>query len=233
VVRGPCWNDHFHDLGRLVAVTGLCSPAPLLVLRWLWRLFLWFQFLGREAKLDVQLSPTHLDEAGGLGFVGEAQRFFGVLLFAYSLAITGVLANEIVYDKVPLTHFAPAIAVYVVAALLLLLGPLMVFTGRLLKTKRRGLHQYGTLATSYTGSFQRKWISGENPDHEPLLGTGDIQSLADLGNSYAMIKKVGGLPLDPRTLIHLTIASLLPMTPLLLTVMPLKEVLKLVLKVLL
>ena len=71
----------------------------------------------------------------------------GVLLFAYSVAITGVLAKEIVYDKVPLTHFAPAIAVYVVAALLILLGTLMVFTGRLLKTKRRGLHQYGTLAT--------------------------------------------------------------------------------------
>jgi hypothetical protein len=212
----------------------VCTPLfQFLLLRWLWRLFLWFQFLARISKLDVQLFPTHPDEAGGLGFVGEAQRFFGILLFAYSLALTGVLANDIVYDKVPLTRFAPAIVMYVVVALLLLLGPLVVFTGRLLKTKRHGLHQYGTLATSYTGSFQKKWIRNDNLDHEPLLGTGDIQSLADLGNSYALIRKMGALPIDPRTLVHLTLASLLPMTPLLLTVMPLKEVLKLLFKVLL
>jgi hypothetical protein len=211
----------------------VCAPLfQFLLLRWLWRLFLWFQFLERISKLDVQLFPTHPDQAGGLGFVGEAQRFFGILLFAYSLAITGVLANEIVYDKVPLTKFAPAIAIYVVVALVLILGPLAVFAGRLLKTKRCGLYQYGTLATSYTGSFQKKWIRNEIPDREPLLGTSDIQSLADLGNSYAFIQHMGGLPINPRTPIHLALASLLPMTPLLLTVMPLKDVVKLLFKVL-
>jgi hypothetical protein len=134
----------------------VCAPLfQFLLLRWFWRLFLWFQFLGRICNLDLQLFPTHPDQAGGVGFVGETQRFFGILLFAYSIAITGVMANEIVYDKLPLIHFAPAIAVYVVIALLIILGPLAVFTGRLLKTKRLGLHQYGTLATSYTGSFQK------------------------------------------------------------------------------
>jgi hypothetical protein len=142
-----------------------CAPLfQFLLLRWLWRLFLWFQFLGRICKLDVQLFPTHPDHAGGLGFVGETQRFFGILLFAYSFAITGVMANEIVYDKVPLTHFAPSIGTYVVVALGFILGPLVIFTGRLLKTKRCGLHQYGTLATAYTGAFQKsgyatgRWI---------------------------------------------------------------------------
>jgi hypothetical protein len=202
------------------------------LLRWLWRLFLWFKFLGRICNLDVQLFPTHPDHAGGLGFVGEAQRFFGILLFAYSVAITGVMANEIVYDKVPLTYFAPSIATYVVVALGFILGPLVVFTGRLLKTKRCGLHQYGTLATAYTGAFQKKWIRNGTLDHESLLGTSDIQSLADLGNSYAFIEHMNGLPINPRTLIHLVLASLLPMTPLLLTVMPLKDVLKLLFKVL-
>jgi hypothetical protein len=210
----------------------VCAPLfQFLLLRWLWRLFLWFQFLGRICNLDLQLFPTHPDQAGGVGFVGETQRFFGILLFAYSIAITGVMANEIVYDKLPLIHFAPAIAVYVVIALLIILGPLAVFTGRLLKTKRLGLRQYGTLATSYTGSFQKKWIWHQAQDRDPLLGTSDIQSLADLGNSYAFIQHMNGLPIDPRTLIHLVVASLLPMTPLLLTVMSPKEVVKLVFKV--
>lgn len=142
--------------------------------------------------------------------------------YRHSAAITGVLANNIVYDKIPLVHFAPAIVIYAIIALLVLTLPLAVFTGKLLATKRLGLYRYGTLATEYTGSFQRKWIRGENPDREALLGTGDIQSLADLGNSYALIQRMNMLPVSPRSLIQLVIATLLPMVPLLLTVMPLK-----------
>lgn len=212
---------------------GFCVPLyQFLLLRWLWRLFLWFQFLGRVGNLDIQLFPTHPDQAGGLGFVGESQRFFGILLFAFSVGSAGVLAKGIVYDKTPLVNFAPSIVTYVVVALIIIVAPLVVFTGNLLKTKRIGLRQYGTLATAYTGSFHKKWIQHQNPDHDPLLGTGDIQSLADLGNSYSYVEKMKPLPIDPRTLVHLVIASLLPLTPLLLTVMPLKDILKLLLKVL-
>jgi hypothetical protein len=211
---------------------GFCVPFFwFLLLRWFWRFFLWFQFLGRVRTLDMQLFPTHPDEAGGLGFVGEAQRFFGIILFAYSLASAGVLAREIVYDHIPLATYAPAIATYVVFALVTVVGPLAVFAGVLLKTKRSGLRQYGTLATAYTGSFHWKWIKHQDPQHEPLLGTADIQSLADLGNSYGYIEKMKPLPVDLRTLLHLVIASLLPLTPLLLTIMPLKDLVKLLLKV--
>lgn len=212
---------------------GFCTPLmQFLCFRWLWRLFLWFQFLGSVRKLDLQLFPTHPDEAAGLGFVGEAQRFFGILLFAFSSAAAGVIANDVVYDKMPLKSFAPSIGTYVVLAVIIVLAPLLVFVGSLMKTKREGLHEYGALATAYTGEFHRKWIEGQNPAEEALLGTGDIQSLADLGNSYELVEKMKPIPIDPRTVLHLVAAGLLPMVPLLLTVMPLDELLKLVMKVL-
>jgi hypothetical protein len=214
-------------------LVGFCAPLfQFLGFRWLWRLFLWFQFLARVQRLDLQLFPTHPDHAGGLGFVGEAQRFFGILLFAFSVGSAGVLANSVLYDKVPLENFAPAIAAYVVVALIVVIAPLLVFTGLLMATKRAGLHEYGTLSTAYTGDFHKKWIDGENPAHEPLLGTADIQSLADLGNSYELVDKMKPIPIDPKTILHLIVASLLPMVPLLLTVMPLKDILKLLMKVL-
>jgi hypothetical protein len=119
-----------------------------------------------------------------------------------------------------------------VVAVVTIVGPLTVFAGVLLQTKRTGLHQYGTLATAYTGSFHQKWIKDQNPQREPLLGSSDIQSLADLGNSYGYVEKMKPLPVDLRTLLHLVVASLLPLTPLLLTVMPLKDIVKLVLKAL-
>lgn len=211
---------------------GFCAPLfQFLVCRWIYRLFLWFQFLHRVRGLDLRLYPTHPDEAGGLGFIGETQRFFGIILFALSLGSAGVIANDLVYGRIPLQKFYAAIVIYAVISVLVLVAPLGIFTDLLVKTKRQGLEQYGALATAYTGAFHRKWIQHINPDNEQLLGTGDIQSLADLGNSFAFVEKMKPLPIDLLTLLHLIIATLLPLTPLLLAVMPLKDLLKLILKV--
>jgi hypothetical protein len=211
-----------------------CVPfMQFILLRWLWRMFLWGQFLWRMSKLNLQLIPTHPDEAGGLGFSGEAHRFFSVILFAYSVGAAGVLANNIVYDKIPLSHFAPLIGAYVIVAVLIFLLPLCVFTPILVQTKRTGLYKYGSLATEYTSSFQKKWIETQPPREEALLGSGDIQSLADLGNSFSFIEKMGILPTDHRTPIAFAAACLIPMMPLLLTMMPLGELLGMLLKLVL
>jgi hypothetical protein len=209
-----------------------CVPLfQFLVYRWLWRLFIWFQFLSRVRSLNLQLYATHPDGAAGLGFIGEAQQFYGILVFAISIASAGVIANDVLYGGTPLQNFAPAIAAYVVSAVLIILGPLVLFSGILRRTKRQGLHYYGALATTYAGAFQRKWIEHQNSEGEPLLGTGDIQSLADLGNSYGFVEKMKPLPVDLRAVLHILVAGLLPMAPLLLTVMPLKDLLKLLFKV--
>jgi hypothetical protein len=211
----------------------ICVPLfQFLTLRWVYREFLWGQFLWRMSRLDLQLIPIHPDEAGGVAFVGGVQRFFGIVLFAYSTAVAGVLANEILYDHIPLKGFAASIAAYVLIAVAAVLAPLFVFTKSLVKTKKSGLYKYGALATEYTSAFQKKWVASQ-PPHENLLGTGDIQSLADLGNSFSFIEKMNGVPMSPRTPIHLAVACLLPLFPLLLTAMPLKEVVKLLLKVVL
>jgi hypothetical protein len=67
---------------------------------------------------------------------------------------------------------------YVVLVLFVLLGPLLVFSFRLLEVKRLGLLEYGTLANRYTRTFDRKWIRGETPEGESLIGSADIQSSA-------------------------------------------------------
>jgi hypothetical protein len=212
-------------------LVGFCAPfLNFLVLRWVWRLFLWGQFLWSMNKLDLQLFPPHPDESGGLGFVGRAQQFFGIILFGYSAATAGVLADAVIYDKVPLQHFAGPIVAYVVIAVGIVLAPLLVFAVRLHETKINGLYQYGTLATSYTSAFHHRWITRDPEASEPLLGTSDIQSLADLGNSFGFIRGMDDLPMNPRTPIHLALACLIPMAPLLLIVIPLKEMVKLLFK---
>jgi hypothetical protein len=113
-----------------------CVPLlHYLTLRWLWRLFLWAQFLWRMSRLDLKLNPLHPDGAGGLGFVGHTERYFGVLLFAFSFAVAGVLANAIVYDHLSLISLSPTIAIYVVIAVCIVLSPLLVFYKALVETK--------------------------------------------------------------------------------------------------
>jgi hypothetical protein len=208
-----------------------CSPLlNFLMLRWFWRLFLWGQFLSRMSKLDLQIFPPHPDEAGGLGFVGGTQQFFGVILFAYSAGMAGIIANGAIYDKIPLQEFAPTVAAYVIFVVVLILIPVAVFYPKMHQTRIKGIYQYSALATAYTSSFHRKWIHGENPEGEKLLGTADLQSLADLGNSFGFVVKMDHLPMNPRTPIRLALACLIPMAPLLLIIMPLKDVLKLLMK---
>jgi hypothetical protein len=236
VVHVSTWYALRTDAGVSLTWSGwwfvlFCVPLfQFLILRWLWWQFLWGQFLWRMSKLNLQLIPTHPDEAAGLAFVGEAQRNFRIVLIAYSIVVASVLANAVIYDKIPLRDLIAPIATYVIAAVAIVLAPLLVFLPMLRKTKRLGLDQYGTLGTAYTSSFHRKWILAPHMPQEPLLGTSDIQSLADLGNSFGIIAKMHTLPMGPRTAIHLAWACLIPMAPLLLTVMPLEEILKLLLK---
>jgi hypothetical protein len=209
-----------------------CVPLmQFLTLRWLWRAFLWAQFLWRMNRLKLQLVPIHPDQAAGLAFVGEVQQYFGIVLFAFSIAVSGVLANGILYDGIPLSHFWPVIAIYVSTAVVLFLAPIFVFSATLWRTKRMGLLQYGRLGSEYTSKFQRKWISNWGQTKEDLLGTADIQSLADLGNSYSFVRKLNLAPMQLYTPVYLALACLIPMAPLTLTMMPLDQILKTVLKV--
>ena len=87
-----------------------------------------------------------------------------------------------------------------------------------------------TLGSEYTQAFQRRWVEKTEPTEEPLLGTGDIQSLADLGNSFGIIKKMRILPVEPSDFIAFVLPGLVPALPLAASVMPLGEIVKGLLK---
>ena len=48
------------------------------------------------------------------------------------------------------------------------------------------MDDYGKLGQRYAREFDRKWMRDGAPD-EPLLGSADIQSLADLRNGFLVI----------------------------------------------
>jgi len=200
-----------------------------LIYRWLWRIGLWTVFLWRVSRIDIDLVPTHPDGAGGLGFLGQIHAVFGAFLapLAASIAARGV--QWVQYGEGTLESFRNAAIAFAVIALAITLGPLLVFTPKLLAAKRRGLLEYGGFADEYTHGFDRKWLRGGRGDESPL-GSGDIQSLADLGNSYAVIRSMRLVPAGLPQALTLVAAIALPMVPFLAFIMPLKEILKLLMQ---
>ncbi|WP_226797622.1 hypothetical protein [Cupriavidus necator] len=61
---------------------------------------------------------------------------------------------------------------------------------------------------------------------EPLLGSGDIQSLADLANSFEVVRGMRLAPITRDAILQLAAAVLIPIVPLALTMMPLEDLLK-------
>jgi hypothetical protein len=201
-----------------------------ILLRWYVRLFIWFQFLWRVSRFELRLLPAHPDRAGGLGFLGVGSYAFTPILFAQGAVLSGLIANRIFYQGQTLLNFKLNIVGFVAFFLVFILAPLLVFSPQLNDAKRRGLGEYGTLASSYVSEFQDKWLPDRDrkppPAHnEELLGSGDIQSLADLGNSFGFVRDMRFVPFSLQDIVRLAAATAIPLLPLLLTIMPLDELL--------
>jgi len=232
------WNSLASESGHRFTLAGYwyaLVSIPMfqfLVYRWLWRTFIWCRFLWRISKLDLQLVPTHPDQAGGLGFLGEAHRLFAVFIFAYAATGSGVFAREILFDKVPIETFKVPVAAFIAIALLLFLGPLFMFAPALLQTRRKALHQYSTLGGKLGRLYHQKWVKGINTADDSLLSTPDNTSLANYSRDFELVEQTRAFPFEPRTAIFLALAGLIPLVPLLATVMPMNEIFELLVKVL-
>jgi hypothetical protein len=194
--------------------------------RWYFRLFVWFLLLWRISRLDLRLTPTHPDRAGGLGFLASGPIAFAPVILAQAIVVSAVIAGRILFQGETLHANRYVIAGFVVLQVLLVLGPLCVFTPMLLALKRLGRREYGALAARYTREFHEKWIESAAPPDEPLVGSADIQSLADLANSYEVVRGIGAVPFGRDTIIQIAVAALIPFAPLVLTVVPAEEILK-------
>ena len=197
-----------------------------LLMRWYFRMFIWTRFLWQVSRLDLRLVPTHPDRVGGLGFLANTVYAFVPLAVAHGALLAGLIANRIFYLGAALPAFKLEIAVLVVLLLGVVLGPLLVFAPQLAQAKRTGNREYGTLAQRYVREFDAKWLRGGAPADESLVGSGDIQSLADLGNSFEVVRTMRLAPVTKEAILQLAAATLAPVVPLVLTMMPLEELLK-------
>lgn len=202
-----------------------------ILFRWYLRLFIWSRFLWQVGRCRLSLVPTHPDRVGGLGFLSGTVVAFAPLLAAHGVLVAAMIATRIFYQGATLPQFKAELAVTVVFLLLVVLGPLLRFTPHLAEARRIGLREYGTLAQRYVREFDDKWLRGGAPGGEPLVGSADVQSLADLGNSFELVRSMRVVPFTRDAVIQLAVITLAPVAPLLLTMLSLEELVKRLLQV--
>jgi hypothetical protein len=197
-----------------------------LLVRWYFRIVIWSRFLWHVSRLPLSLIPTHPDRVGGLGFLGNMAHAFAPLAVAHGAIVAGPIANRIFHLGAALPEFKAEIAVIVIFVMILVFGPFMVFVPQLSAAKRVGLREYGTLAERYVREFDQKWLRGGAPADEPLVGSADVQSLADLGNSFEVVRTMRSAPITRDAVLLLVGTTLAPIVPLALTMMSLEDLLK-------
>jgi len=204
-----------------------------ILLRWYMRLVLWFRLLWQISRLNLHLSAAHPDGAGGIGFLSNSSYAFVPIVFAEGALLSGLIASRVLYNGQHLLSFKMEAIGLVGFFLLCILGPLLMFTPKLDRVKRQGSAEYGLLANQYVFGFEDKWMRGASPETSELLGTADLQSLADLGNSYTVVRKMRIILTGHEEIVRLAAATAAPLLPLALTTFSLEELMNRLIKIIL
>ena len=200
-----------------------------LLYRTIWSWLIWVRFLWRLSRLRLRLTPTHPDLAGGLNILGDSPYAIAVFVFAIGAVLSAALIMQISYEGASFVIYHNVFIVYLLLAMMISFGPLLVFIGKLDRLRQRGLRDYGTMANRHAQLFDEKWIKGsgvtEDIDEIPL-GSPDTSAISGLKANYETVKRMRFFPFGLRALVVLVAAALMPMIPLMLMEFPLQKILK-------
>ena len=211
----------------------VCTPLlRFIIYRWTFRYFIWTLLLWKVSRLNLDLMPTHPDHAAGLNFLCLTQKRFGILFCALGCLFAGRVANGMVFESAPISSFKFLVVGFIALSVIVGLIPLLTLVPKLSKVRRAGLIDYGRLAHSYAALFDRKWVHAVQNPSESVLGTGDIQSLADMGNSFAFVDAMTIAPVTKRLMLQLAGQAALPLVPVIILGTPLPELVHAIVKML-
>lgn len=224
----PAW--HYAEPSAhlsLAAWWHMLVSLPLLLgllLSWIWRVGVWTRLLHQVSRMNLHLIASHPDKAAGLQFVAFSPRIFTSLALAIGIITAGTFANEVFHLGLkPLDHPVAPIATAIVVTAIFISPPLM-FGRTLLMTWRRGVFDYGGLASRLGTEFEDKWLMPESAVDRDSLQQPDFSSTTDLYSVTANVYAMRPVLFDPRAAISLAVATLVPFVPIWLTVIPAKVI---------
>ena len=125
----------------------------------------------------------------------------------------------------------PMIA-FIVSALLIFLSPLLVFAGPLLRAKKQALLDYGALIGRHGRLVRERWIEGREVKEDAILNAPELGPVADTTSLYEAVKRMRIVPLGKASIAPILLAAAIPMIAVFAIQVPVKGILKTLLKAL-
>ncbi|WP_457584234.1 hypothetical protein [Ensifer canadensis] len=232
------WAVDVSGEGRRITAAGwwtIVVSQPLfvfLLLRGLWRHFVWAQLLRRIARLELRLVATHPDGNGGLSFLASYPNAYVLFIFGISAAIGAVIAKHLLQDSLSTTTFSMIATGWLVIVLVLFAYPLSAFSKPLGLLKERSLLMLGSQATCYHRSNERK-ILGTNVVAASTDEAQQAEDIADPTKQFETTRKLSAMLLSRTAVVPVAAAALLPIAAAGVTILPYKEVFTVLKKLLL
>ncbi len=209
------------SIARVWWLTVAVPVSNFLFLRALWRWAIWSWVMGSFARLDVRPVALHPDRRGGLEFLGEPCVAFALVVMSLTSVLTGSWGARIVFEGAPIKAFGPVLASIAALSMAVTFAPTCLFTPCMQRARHQAVRDYSELALAYSRLFHAKWI--DLHETRDLLGTADIQSMADLANVIDRVFGMMVVPFTRRQVFIVLVAALLPVVPLVLATVPHEE----------
>lgn len=204
-----------------------------LLLRGLWRHFVWAQLLRRIARLELRLVATHPDGNGGLAFLASYPNAYVLFIFGISAALGAAIAKHLLLESLTTTTFSIIATGWLVVVIALFAYPLSAFSKPLAELKERSLLMLGTQATRYQRLNERK-VLGTNV---VAANADEVQQqaddIADPSKQFETTRKLSAMLLNRSAIVPVAAAALLPIAAAGVTILPYKEVFSVLKKLLL
>ena len=238
-------NDPMYDAPwsiRLAGASVLQSPAGwyfelvtqtiymILLGLALWKWLLFVVFFWRVSRLQLRLVPCDPDQSGGLGFLGYSPIAFIPVVIAASTAMGSILCYQALHSVFSRQSLNMVLGLWVLLILLIFVGPLAIFGSKLAHLYRVGYLEYGSLSHLHAEQFHEKWVRGRQAHLGELLTAPETTRLIDLARSLDRVRRIKLLPIDRLTIIQVAAASAIPMLPVIMTQIPLADLLKLIMR---
>jgi hypothetical protein len=187
----------------------------LILLRLLWRYFVWMMLLFRISKLRLILLPTHADRCGGLGILMMAQIRFNMIFVAGGAVISGQFITRLLSHPDSFNTIRNEVIGYVVVCIMCIFIPMLFFTRKLSKMRNDGLLDQSKLAATLSRRFEEEWENNlplEKRIEQKLV---DPSMVFDYSGIFDLVQQIRLVPITLRDIITMTAILIVPFIPIL------------------
>jgi hypothetical protein len=203
-----------------------------LIARWAWRWVVWAYSVFKISRLNLRIEASHADQIAGLEYMGLVPMTFCFLSIGFSSIFSAIIAEDIIYDGATLKEYYYPILFFVILIPIVLHLPLLSMIPNMLKAKARAMNKFSSLIQYHNNLYREKWMEGQLPKDEQILGSLDNSSMSDINGSYQQaVKDMSLVPINQKSLIGMILLLLIPFLPLLFTMYSLKDLVDKLLKV--